>query len=139
MPTVPARAIVKPELARDGRRVDVEVHDDFHVVADEADRCDDDGFDAFGLRFAQRVANVGSEPLLAAVRRVVALVDEPPARKLERIADEPAARGELRFVVAAARHRERQAVRREQHERVRALALPAASRAPRARGRSWLR
>ena len=86
---------------------------DFHVVANEADRRDDDGFDALGLRFAERVANVGAEPRLAAVRRVVALIGEPPALELERIADELGARRELRFVLAAARHRLRQAVRRE--------------------------
>ena len=111
----------KPKLARHGGRVDVEIHDDFHVIADEADRRDDDGLDAFGLGLAQRVADVGAEPRLASVRRVVALIDEPPALMLERVADEPAARRELRLVVAAVRHRQRQAVRREQHERVPAL------------------
>src|SRR5690606_6636361 len=54
------------------------------------------------------------EPRLAAVARVVALIDEPPALMLERIADEAARLIELRLVRRAARHRLRQAVRREE-------------------------
>ena len=57
---------------------------------------------------------------------------------LERVADELTARGELRFVVAAARHRERQAVRREQDGRGARFAAGSVSSAS-LRGRSSLR
>src|SRR5690606_3697515 len=59
---------------------------------------------------------------LAAVARVVALIDEPPALVLERIADEAARLLELRLVRGAPRHRLRQAMRREE-QRHRGAAL----------------
>src|SRR5690606_23492605 len=56
-------------------------------------------------------------PSLSAVPCIVALVNEPPALMLERVADEPARLRELRLVRRVPRHGFGQAVRREEERR----------------------
>src|SRR5690606_7948862 len=88
---------IEPVLARHRRRRAIEVEPDLEMIGDEADRHDDDVLDAFMRELDERLGNVRAEPRLAAVTRVVALVDEPPALVLERVADEPARLAKLRL------------------------------------------
>src|SRR5688572_32663503 len=78
------------EIMRDFLRFDIEIVEDFDVIADKADRRYDGVTTSLGGEFMERVGDVGYEPGIGGVA-AAALVRDAPIRPAEFVCDHPRA------------------------------------------------